>query len=1267
MKKLALILGGVIVALVAAIAILPLVIDLNDYKAEIAAQARAATGRDLVIDGDIDLAIFPAPAIAVNNIHLANVAGAAVPDMARIAAIRVRVAPWPLLRGEVRVESVTLVKPVIELERFADGGDNWTLTPAAPATTGGQGGGGTDIRLDKVRIEDGGVIFRDDGAGSVERIEAIAIDGSADSLAGPFRAEGKLSLRGLPVGFRLKLGGLERRPTPLALDLDAAGATLSFGGVLDLAGGTVGGKLKGAAATLTKLIAAASPGTDAGALLDQKASLSANITASAKSIAIDDIVFGLDGGQATGSVAVALEATPRIDLTLAFNRLDLDALLAGGGAKSGGERRPMAFTLPANIAANAELKINAVTYNDQIIRQVRVVVALDQGVATLQQASALLPGGSDVSIFGVLDTDAGTPRFTGNVQISSDNLRAALDWLRVPLPAVPADRLRTLSYSSAIELTPKLAKITDLDLRLDVSRLSGGINVALGARPAFNAILSLDAINLDAYLPPAGATGGGNGGSGDPFAALALTNGEIKANIGRLVYGGVPLSGIALDAGLRGGVLTLRGLTVENVAGIRANVSGLITAADQAADLTFAAATDDLGRGLRAFDVTAPTAVTELGAIALKGRVEGGPEALTIETSTTAAGVATTLRATLSNLAATPAIDAKLTATGDNLAQALRAFRVDPGLAGLATAFGVEATVKGGLDQARVGLDLDLLDGKARLAGTVAGLAATPNADLTLTIAHPRAEALLAALAPGAAAGVGPLGPLAVKAALKGDPAQANVTMAVDLAGGKAAVKGRLMGLDATPGYDLAVTVDHPDFAALVEKVSGSRPPAASGVLRLVASVKGDDKGAKIADLDLTAGKTTVGGGVDTRWDGPRPAIAATLKAGEIDLAAFAIGVKPASGGQQAATTTTQSSTSQTSATQPATATRWSHEPIDLSGLRAVDARLRLDAEALIADGRRFAPVNLDATLKDGVLTIDRLTTRAYDGALALTGNLDASATAPVATTKFTIKDADLGALLVDLAQRNELTGRLDLGGNLRAQGRSVAELVASLAGQTRFDVRDGLISGIDLGRLNSQLGGLDRGGDFLSLAGIALNGGTTVIRGLGGTITATDGVLRSSDIVADLDGGRGTATMTVDLPRWRIALDSQFQLTGHRDAPPIGISLSGPLDNPVRRTDTKALEKFAKKRLLKLGAKKLIPKLDKKTGGTLGGILDALTGGKTAQPAPQPAPVQPAPVQPQAQPQTTTPAPRPAPAQPQTKKPSFDSLIKGIIKGIGN
>jgi uncharacterized protein involved in outer membrane biogenesis len=81
MKKAALILVGVIAVIILAVVIVPQLIDWNRYKPEIAEAVKDATGRNLAIDGDIELSLLPNLEFAISDVRLSNAPGSTSPDM----------------------------------------------------------------------------------------------------------------------------------------------------------------------------------------------------------------------------------------------------------------------------------------------------------------------------------------------------------------------------------------------------------------------------------------------------------------------------------------------------------------------------------------------------------------------------------------------------------------------------------------------------------------------------------------------------------------------------------------------------------------------------------------------------------------------------------------------------------------------------------------------------------------------------------------------------------------------------------------------------------------------------------------------------------------------------------------------------------------------------------------------------------------------------------------------------------------------------------
>jgi len=236
-------LAALVVLVIAAVLIGPSFVDWNAHKDRIAAEVRKATGRDLMIDGDVHLAVLPAPTLSADRVRLANVAGGSEPTMAELRELRVRIALLPLLVGRMQVESVSLVEPKILLEILADGRRNWEFDTEAPKAKGSgspdesdpeQGMAG-QVQLDSFTIESGTLIYRDVASGREERIESLDAQVVAESLAGPFTARGDAELRGVETGFELAIGRLLRdgaTPINLGFEWAAADTRMHFAGSL---------------------------------------------------------------------------------------------------------------------------------------------------------------------------------------------------------------------------------------------------------------------------------------------------------------------------------------------------------------------------------------------------------------------------------------------------------------------------------------------------------------------------------------------------------------------------------------------------------------------------------------------------------------------------------------------------------------------------------------------------------------------------------------------------------------------------------------------------------------------------------------------------------------------------------------------------------------------------------------------------------------------------------------------------------------------------
>ena len=90
---------------VAALVVAPSFIDWNAYRGELSALLSRTTGRQVSIDGNLEMAILPSPYLNARDVRIANIEGAADADLARAGEIRMQIAPGPLFAGRIAVSS----------------------------------------------------------------------------------------------------------------------------------------------------------------------------------------------------------------------------------------------------------------------------------------------------------------------------------------------------------------------------------------------------------------------------------------------------------------------------------------------------------------------------------------------------------------------------------------------------------------------------------------------------------------------------------------------------------------------------------------------------------------------------------------------------------------------------------------------------------------------------------------------------------------------------------------------------------------------------------------------------------------------------------------------------------------------------------------------------------------------------------------------------------------------------------------------------------
>jgi AsmA protein len=212
-KILLLLVAGVVgLGIVASVALF-IFFDPNDFRQEISDGVKEATGRDLVIEGDLSLSIFPWLAIEVGRTELGNADGFSDKPFLSFESARLSVRMLPLiLQQETTVGTAMLDGLIVNLEVATDGSTNWDdFTDVESSSDAGQVetyGEPTEVDFASIRVSDANVSYADAqtgstysmtnlsfGTGEIASDEPIDIDAEFDFSVAPGEIGGHLEIR----------------------------------------------------------------------------------------------------------------------------------------------------------------------------------------------------------------------------------------------------------------------------------------------------------------------------------------------------------------------------------------------------------------------------------------------------------------------------------------------------------------------------------------------------------------------------------------------------------------------------------------------------------------------------------------------------------------------------------------------------------------------------------------------------------------------------------------------------------------------------------------------------------------------------------------------------------------------------------------------------------------------------------------------------------------------------------------------------------------
>jgi AsmA protein len=200
---------------VIAAAALYLFFDPNDFRDDISSAVRESTGRELSIEGDLSLSVFPWIAVEVGHTTLGNATGFGDKPFLSFdnARLSVRLIPL-LLRQDIAIGTASLDGLVVNLAVDKNGNNNWDDLASSEAQATSETAEGDDapagtLDVANISVSNARLSYEDAMAGSSVTLSELSINTGRIAAGSPFDFEAGFAFLSQPgdLGGKVHVSG----------------------------------------------------------------------------------------------------------------------------------------------------------------------------------------------------------------------------------------------------------------------------------------------------------------------------------------------------------------------------------------------------------------------------------------------------------------------------------------------------------------------------------------------------------------------------------------------------------------------------------------------------------------------------------------------------------------------------------------------------------------------------------------------------------------------------------------------------------------------------------------------------------------------------------------------------------------------------------------------------------------------------------------------------------------------------------------------------
>lgn len=400
-------LGVVLVGLIA----MSWLLNRETLRHAVEAQIHAVTGLDLVVNGHVDISVFPGSYVSFHDVGLKG--GGTEDPALKVDVLTANLRLLPLLMQRFQIADVMMLRPSIKVTRSADGESNWTPF-IENITRTMKPGADNPISFSEIRIQDGVLSYQDDANHLAENIGDIDLSLAWPSISRSFAATGQFDWRGERIDGSISvsdfIAALSGDRSGLKARIAGPPLKLAFdGSIANRASMLMEGTLTADSMSLRnalRWVGQAPPGSGGFGRFALKAR--ANVVGA--SIALTNVNIELDGNVAEGVMTYANNGRQTLQATLAAGALDFTPYVSTVRLLASGARdwNRQLFDLHSLSSTDLDMRLSAakVTVGSSILGRTALGANLRGGALALSIGEAQMYGGIVKGSFGIGHSDA---------------------------------------------------------------------------------------------------------------------------------------------------------------------------------------------------------------------------------------------------------------------------------------------------------------------------------------------------------------------------------------------------------------------------------------------------------------------------------------------------------------------------------------------------------------------------------------------------------------------------------------------------------------------------------------------------------------------------------------------------------------------------------------------------------------------------------------------------------------------------------------------